>query len=209
MAAASEDGELLRRARQGHEASLNQLLVEHYDQIYAVCRRMTGNDADALDTAQDALIAIVRGLDRFDGRARFSTWVYRVTTNACLDQLRRERRRPVGHLDHDPAPADASPGIDQVVSDRLVLDQALGRLPTEFRAPVVLRDVIGLDYAEIAEVLEIPPGTVRSRIARGRRALADQMRDPLDDDHETAASPAAAPATGNRPLSPDVGGGSP
>ena len=208
MEAAPDDGVLLRRARQGHEPSLNQLLVQHYDRVYAICRRMTGNDTDALDAAQDALIAIVRGLERFDGRSSFTTWAYRVTTNACLDQLRRDRRRPVTHLDREPPTRGGPPDLDQDVTERLAIDEALARLPAEFRAPVVLRDVIGLDYAEIAEVLEIPPGTVRSRIARGRRALAGHLR---DDTGERRPEPSrtGSPGSGNPPAGPNVEAGTP
>jgi RNA polymerase sigma-70 factor, ECF subfamily len=147
-----------------------------------------------LDAAQDALIAIVRGLEHFDGRSAFSTWAYRVTTNACLDQLRRNRRRPTAPLDRDPEPARGHPpGVDQAVTDRLTLDDALAALPPAFRAAVVLRDVVGLDYAEIANVLDVPAGTVRSRIARGRRALADQLADQPADERD-----------GNRPGRPGV-----
>ncbi len=121
----------------------------------------------------------MRGLARFDGRAKFSTWSYRVATNACLDELRRRGRRPTPGLPEvetgEPAPDRDRPGLDQSVADRLVLDDALRQLPEEFRAPVVLRDQLGLDYAEIAQVLGIPPGTVRSRIARGRARLADWL----------------------------------
>jgi RNA polymerase sigma-70 factor, ECF subfamily len=142
---------------------------------------MAGNDADALDATQEALIAIVRGLPRFDGRSAFTTWSYRVATNACLDELRRRGRRPVTGLDADAADSlhaartSGAPGLADTVVDRSVLDAALAGLPEEFRAPVVLRDQLGLDYAEIAEVLDIPPGTVRSRIARGRAALARSL----------------------------------
>lgn len=137
---------------------------------------MTGNDHDALDATQDALIALTRGLSRYDGRAAFSTWAYRVTTNACLDELRRRRRRPVpaAELMID-SPYGSGPALDQTVTDRITIDDALATLPPDFRAPVVLRDVLGLDYAEIGEVLGIPPGTVRSRIARGRKALAGHV----------------------------------
>jgi RNA polymerase sigma-70 factor (ECF subfamily) len=143
-----------------------------------VCRRLARNDADAPDATQEALLAIVRGLPRFDGRAAFPTWAYRVATNACLDELRRRKRRPTPHLPDDLARADggaASAGID-VLPDRLAIDDALADLPDEFRAPVVLRDLCDLDYAEIADILQIPPGTVRSRIARGRAQLARRLR---------------------------------
>ena len=152
---------------------MEALLREHHDRLYAVCRRLTGNDADAADATQETLLAVVRGLDRFDGRSRFATWSYRVAVNASLDELRRRRRRPEPGLD------EQTPGaLDRAVTDgvhptelRLDIDAALRQLPLEFRAAVVLRDLCGLDYAEIAEVLEIPAGTVRSRIARGRAAL--------------------------------------
>jgi RNA polymerase sigma-70 factor (ECF subfamily) len=168
--------DLIAAAQAGDQRALDQLLRAHYPQVYAICRRMTGNDHDALDAAQDALIALTRGIGRYDGRASFSTWSYRVTTNACLDELRRRKRRPTpdDELALDGRPG-GPPALDQSVSDRLTIDEALATLPPEFRAPVVLRDVLGLDYAEIADVLEIPPGTVRSRIARGRRALAGEI----------------------------------
>jgi RNA polymerase sigma-70 factor (ECF subfamily) len=169
-AAGEPDPALVAAARGGDRAALDALLRRHHDRVHALCRRMTGNDADALDATQEALIAICRGLDRFDGRSAFTTWMYRVATNACLDEMRRRGRRPVPV---DP-PADSAAravGGDDVAL-RLDIDAALATLPEEFRAAVVLRDLCELDYAEIASVLEIPPGTVRSRIARGRAALA-------------------------------------
>jgi RNA polymerase sigma-70 factor, ECF subfamily len=121
----------------------------------------------------------VRGLDRFDGRAAFGTWAYRIATNACLDELRRRKRRPEPGLpEHERPERDHGPGVDAAVTDQLVVGVALEALPPDFRAAVVLRDLCSLDYQEIAEVLGIPPGTVRSRIARGRAALARDLHDP-------------------------------
>lgn len=138
---------------------------------------MAGNRADGADATQEALLAIVRGLSRFDGRAAFSTWSYRVATNACLDELRRRRRRPDPGLldDNGLVGADPATPVDEVVVGDMTVDAALQELPPEFRAAVVLRDVCALDYAEIAEVLGVPPGTVRSRIARGRALLAARL----------------------------------
>ena len=136
-----------------------------------MCRRLTGDDADAAEATQEALIAIVRGLPSFGGRSRFSTWSYRIAVNASLDELRRRRRRPQPTDDAELAlMAVAQPGADARIG-RLDVDTALMGLSPDFRAAVVLRDLCGLDYSEIAEVLDIPPGTVRSRIARGRAAL--------------------------------------
>jgi RNA polymerase sigma-70 factor (ECF subfamily) len=189
-AAEPDDRELVRAAQAGDRRALERVLHRHHENVYALCRRMTGNDADARDATQEALLAIVRGLARFDGRAAFSTWVYRVATNACLDELRRRSRRPdpVDHRERVEARTSA-PTHDQQVVDRLAIDDALALLPDEFRAAVVLRDVNGLDYAEIAEVLAIPPGTVRSRIARGRAAMARRLGNPTGD----ASVPTEAP----------------
>jgi RNA polymerase sigma-70 factor (ECF subfamily) len=163
-------------AQGGDRAALEALLRRHHDRVAALCTRLCGAN-DAPDATQEALIAVVRGLPRFDGHAAFTTWLYRVTTNACLDELRRRRRRPLPGLE-DERPLDgrtAGPDPAGSVSARVDVDAALAQLPPEFRAAVVLRDLCGLDYAEIAEVLRIPPGTVRSRIARGRGQLADLL----------------------------------
>ncbi len=136
---------------------------------------MAGTDADAADALQNSLIAIVRGLAHFDGRSTFSTWTYRIAVNAALDEVRRRNRRPVATP--DVGEHEAHDALDGV-ADRLDADAALRRLSPEHRTAVVLRDVCGLDYAEIAEVLRLPPGTVRSRIARGRAALVPLLADP-------------------------------
>ncbi len=156
---------------------MNLLLTTHYGRIYAICRRLAGNDADAADASQEALMAIVKGLHRFDGRASFKTWSYRVATNAALDELRRRKRRPIPVL-ADIEVASDSPSVDSEVVDRLTVDALLPQIPEEFQAPVILRDLLGMDYAEIAQTLEIPAGTVRSRIARGRRHLARLLEEP-------------------------------
>ena len=174
----------MQEALAGDRRALDTLLRRHYSAVYGLCRRMTGNDADAADAAQDALLAIVRGLARFDGRSRFSTWVYRVTTNVCLDELRRRRRRPEPRDDVAMGSTPvASVAVDTSVADRLDVDAALRSLPPDFRAAVVLRDLCGLDYEEIATVLDIPAGTVRSRISRGRAAVADRLGNPSRPDH--------------------------
>lgn len=169
----------MAQAQGGDRAALDELLRRHYDRIYAICRRIAGNEADAADATQEALMAIVRGLPKFDNRAAFSTWSYRVATNACLDELRRRKRRPTpGLVDEHDGWAEQNtdnyePAFDEQLAVRDEIQAALNQLPEEFRAPVVLRDCGGLDYAEIAETLGIPPGTVRSRIARGRTKLAE------------------------------------
>ena len=187
-----DDG-LLAAARTGDRRALDDLLRRHQPRLWAVCRRLTGSDADADDAAQEALVAIVRALPSFDGRSRFGTWAYRIAVNASLDELRRRRRRALPGLPgdaegpgperplragmpgpermpgHEPVARTTDPESAALTAD---VDAALRRLPPDFRAAVVLRDLCGLDYAEIAEILDLPLGTVRSRISRGRAALA-------------------------------------
>jgi RNA polymerase sigma-70 factor (ECF subfamily) len=178
MPAEHDDDQQLVAAAQADDArALDALLRRHYDQVHAVCRRITASAGDADDAAQEAMIGIVRGLPRFDRRSRLSTWIYRIATNAALDELRRRKRRPalalVGEEGEPIEPAD--PRAERTVEaavDRMTIDAALDALGEEFRTAVVLRDVADLDYAEIAEVLGVPVGTVKSRIARGRSQLA-------------------------------------
>jgi RNA polymerase sigma-70 factor, ECF subfamily len=197
-----EDRELVAAAANGDRAAVEALLRSHYDLVHQLCHRMCADRGDAEDATQEALIAIARGLSGFDGRARITTWMYRVATNACLDQLRRRARRPALLAPaNDDAGQDrlqllaadgAAPEHAAVLSElRVRLRAALDELPEEFRVAVVLRDLLDLDYAEIAAVLELPVGTVRSRISRGRSRLASAVPD-LD------------PSTGNRDRPTDV-----
>jgi len=169
-----EDRALARAAARGDRRSLELLLDRHADRVHAVCRRVVGHPEDALDATQEALVAITRGIATFDGRSAFTTWLYRVATNAALDEVRRRGRRPTP-VDELPEPANPASGLEERVGARLDVDAALARLPEDFRVAVVLRDLCDLDYAEIAEVLDVPPGTVRSRIARGRAALSELL----------------------------------
>ena len=163
------------------------MLRRHYDRVHSVCRRITGSASDADDACQEALIKIVRNLPRFDGRSSFGTWAYRIATNASLDELRKRQRRPSLHtVRPSPAGDDDERSIDladdtagrqtERIDDQLAIDAALDGLSEDFRVVVVLRDVIDLDYQEIADVLDIPLGTVKSRIARARAQLADVLR---------------------------------
>lgn len=177
-----DDDALIAAARAGDRGALEQLLRRHQRRIYTICRRLTGNDADAYDATQQALISISRGLDRFAGRARFTTWAYRIASNAALDEIRRRNRRDEPTDDIDRSAADDSADwtgsagdVAETVANRIDLEAALTKLPETFRTAVVLRDVAGLDYAEIAATLDLPIGTVRSRIARGRGRLAGAL----------------------------------
>jgi RNA polymerase sigma-70 factor (ECF subfamily) len=189
------DAELVAAAQAGDRDALDTLLRRHYDRVDAICRRVVGTGRDADDAAQEAMISIVRGLRSFDGRAAFTTWLYRIATNAALDEVRKRGRRPALHVVDD-RPEEVDPmahrQVDAVV-DRLAVDEAVATLPPDFRAAVVLRDVCDLDYGEIAEILGVPVGTVKSRIARGRGHLIKA----LDGGNRGAPTerPTAAPST--------------
>ncbi len=165
----------MEAAQGGDRSALDTLLRRHYDRLYALSRRMTGDDADAADACQEALMAIVRGLPGFDRRSAFGTWAYRVTTNACLDELRRRRRRPEPGLPEGSAEVASPQDLVEASTTRVDLDRGLQSLPADYRAAVLLRDVCGLSYDEIARALDIPAGTVRSRISRGRSALIPSL----------------------------------
>lgn len=195
IAIAEEDRRLVHLAQKGDLRATETLLRAHHARLYALCRRIVGpHDAD--DATQEALIAIARGLANFDGRSSFVTWSYRVATNACLDEIRKRQRRTSHELLQDQSDIatsahineararESNPPIDvERVVDHIDLDTALTALSIEQRMAVVLRDLCGCSYEEIATVLQVPPGTVRSRIARGR----SQLRDYLAGNPETSS----------------------
>ena len=171
------DNELALAAADGDRDALEALLDRHVDRVHSLCRRLISDPDDALDATQEAMIAVTRGITRFDGRARFTTWLYRVVTNAAIDERRRRARRP-RPVEVLPDTGSATHDLVAGVADRIDVDDALERLPEEFRVAVVLRDLCDVDYAQIADVLSVPPGTVRSRIARGRAELARILGNP-------------------------------
>jgi RNA polymerase sigma-70 factor (ECF subfamily) len=166
------DAALVVRASAGNREALDVLLDRHADRVHAICRRIVLDEQDALDATQEALIAVARGITRFDGRAAFTTWLHRIATNAALDELRRRKRRVVTTVPRDDLADRAASTVEHRVAAKLDIDAALAQVPEDFRVAVVLRDLCDLDYPEIAEVLGVPAGTVKSRISRGRQALA-------------------------------------
>jgi RNA polymerase sigma-70 factor (ECF subfamily) len=140
--------------------------------LYNVAYRLAGNDDDAQDLVQEALLRVRTGLERYQPGS-LEGWLARIVTNVFLDEMRRRKRRPTDALPDDPGrvlpPAPAADEVQTGLSDEI--QQALAELPDEFRVPVVLCDVSDLSYEQIAESTGVPIGTVRSRIHRGRRML--------------------------------------
>ena len=175
------DMELLDAWKAGSKKALDTLFKRYERRIFAICLRMLGNPEIAADVAQDAFLRIYEGLRKFDGRARFSTWSVRVTLNCVYSYLRRERLRrhaalPEPGEGRDPRSTEPAPHqrVEQTSLRRDIV-AALGGIDLEARAILVLRDLQGLDYADIAEVIGTPIGTVKSRLFRARAALRGSL----------------------------------
>jgi RNA polymerase sigma-70 factor (ECF subfamily) len=151
---------------------------QHGRFLYTVAYRLTGNDDDAQDLVQEVLLRVRKGLSTYQP-GNLEGWLSRITTNAFLDEVRRRRRRPAEVLPEEPERvAPPTPGADLSLESQVLpaeVQEALRRLPPEYRAAVVLCDVVGLSYEEIGATLDIPVGTVRSRIHRGRAQLREAL----------------------------------
>lgn len=174
--------ELVARAKAGDDEAFAQLMRDNETRIYNLTLRMTGSPEDAMDLAQEAFLNAWRGLKFFKGDSAFSTWVYRLASNACIDHLRRKKRRQDISL---PMPTDEEDDSQPDIPDdrfcperglerqelRRAVAQGLEQLSPEHRQVLVMREVNGLSYQEIADVLDLESGTVKSRIARARISL--------------------------------------
>lgn len=169
--AALNESELLAKARSGDHRAFADLLRMYDARLRGLAYRMLG-DATLMDDAlQEAYVKAYRALPRFRGESGFGTWLFRIVHNACIDLLRRTREV----VPLDPALVVAGPGADQGVVLRLDLEEALGRLSVDHRSVIVLVDALGFDYADASAVLGVPIGTVRSRLARARRAMRQML----------------------------------
>jgi RNA polymerase sigma-70 factor (ECF subfamily) len=172
-----DESTLITRSRAGDREAYDLLVGAYQDRIYHVAFRVTGNREDAWDAAQDAFIRAFQGLRSFRGEAGFGTWLHRIAVNAALDIVRRRpRTAPAG--DDPPWTAGGDPAEEAVRSDvQRRVHAAISILPPEQRTAVVLRDLAGCSYEEVARILQIPIGTVRSRLSRGREALRARLAD--------------------------------
>ncbi len=169
------DEELLALHLRGDRGAFAVLVTRHERRVHALCLRMLGHAEDAQDATQETFVLLLRRAGSFRGTAAFSTWLHRVALNAAVDQARRRGRASVLPLDGRPEPSVHGDPGDRV-ADTVTIEQALARIPEDFRAAVVLCDLCRLSYAEAAQVLEVAVGTVKSRVARGRLALARELR---------------------------------
>lgn len=173
----SAEDELIARSRGGNTHAFDLLVERYQDRVYDLAYRITGHHADAQDAAQESFVKAYRSLRTFRGDAAFSTWLHRIAVNAALDAVRR--RRPASPAPSDTAGASLDPLADRAerVEARERIHRAIAALPLDQRVVVTLRDVQGWSYEEVAMIAEIPVGTVRSRLARGREALRAALAD--------------------------------
>lgn len=176
---------LIKKAKKGDSAAFSALMEQHFAMIYNLALRMSGNPDDASDMTQEAMIKLFKNIGAFEGKSKFSTWVYRVAANTCLDELRKIKRKKAVSLDAEYETEDGSVGYEaedtaptpDVSAERselkTIVAKAVSRLGEEYRTAVILRDINGLSYTEIAEVIGCSVGTVKSRISRGRANLKE------------------------------------
>ena len=195
----ADDRELVERSRLGQGAAFGELVRRHRDEVFRVIRFTASLDPHRVeDTAQEVFLRAWRGLRAFRGEASFRSWLLRIAVNTTLKEVEKMRSRPApprgGEPDSrrpEPAGDQAPPWARLVDEERLrAVREALGRLDDAFRAAVVLRDVEGLSYEEIAQILDVPVGTVRSRIHRGRL----QIRRMLDEGSASSERDARGPS---------------
>jgi RNA polymerase sigma-70 factor (ECF subfamily) len=182
------DEELVRAFLEGDSSAFEELASRYQNTILNMAYRLLGNRTDAADVCQEVFVLLLRKLGSFRGEAKFSTWLYRVSLNACHDHARRLRR----HVSLSESPGDDLPEMEQRLADdgldspelsleraeiQNVVQDAITRLPYKFKEVIYLHDISGYNYKEVAEILDISLGTVKSRLNRARTRLAEELRE--------------------------------
>lgn len=183
------DEQLVKKSLQGDMAAFEELVLKYQNKVYALAYRYMGNEEDAYDMTQETFLKAFRSLRTFKGDSSFGTWLYRVATNVCLDELRRRKRKiiplsldePLATEDGDEMEkdiVDPSPGADIIYERREFSEYIytlLNQMKPEHKMIIVLRDMMDLSYEEIAQVLNCSVGTVKSRLSRARNILRKKI----------------------------------
>jgi RNA polymerase sigma-70 factor (ECF subfamily) len=179
---------LLKKARNGDIEAFELLIEDYQKKAFNVAYRMMGNSEDANDLVQEALIRIFKSIKNFKEQSSFSTWVYRIVTNVCLDELRRRKNKFTISIDEDIQLEDGNvkrqiesegPTPEESLESKEIQDivtKAIEELSNEHKKVIVLRDIQGFSYDEISDIMKCPEGTVKSRINRARKALREILK---------------------------------
>ena len=170
----TEEMLLVKKAQKGDVKAFEALMDEYFKKIYNIAFRMTNNADDAADITQEIMIKLFKNIASFKGDSKFSTWVYRVATNTCLDELKKIRRNSHTSINAEYDMPDTQPTPEQYIEKKELsgmVAKAIEKLSAEHRAAIVLRDIRGFSYEEIAAVFKCSVGTVKSRISRARGQL--------------------------------------
>lgn len=191
--AVSDLEKLLVKKSQSGDIESFELLISSYDKrAYNIAYRIMGNEEDAKDMAQEAMLRVYRSIKDFKGQSSFSTWLYRIVTNVCLDELRRRKNDRHVSIDSTIKTEDGELHIElcsdketpetayERVEQRELIKEAIRELNDEYRSVIVLRDIQGFSYEEISNMLECSLGTVKSRINRARTMLRDRLKPSLE-----------------------------
>ena len=182
------ESELIHKAQNGDAAAFERLIESYQQPVFNLAYRMTGNYDDASDIAQEALIKVYLNISKFKKNSKFSTWVYRIATNACLDEIKKRKKHQTfsisEDIETDEGPIirefeDPSANVEENFERKerqKVISDAIAELPENHRVIIVLRDINGLAYDEIAAALKCSEGTVKSRISRARDALYEILK---------------------------------
>jgi RNA polymerase sigma-70 factor, ECF subfamily len=185
---------LVAKARAGDRPALDVLVERHTPRVNRIATQVMGNVEDARDAAQESLVKLCTKLRQFRGEAQFTTWLHRLTTNTCRDLQERTRLRLTEPLPEEDAVAgeESDPATASILGDvRRDLVRGLGSLSHDQRSAVVLRDVMGLSYEDVARAASMPVGTAKSYVHRGRKRLRSALEDPIGS--HAAAGPTSLP----------------
>lgn len=172
-----EERKLIERCRENDRDAFETLILSYEKKIYNLCFYMVKNKEDAFDLTQEAAIKIYKSISKFKGESKFSTWVYRITYNTCLDFIKRKK----DELPYDDMIINESNinyKMDNVIESKetkMLIRKCIMQLSNDYRTVIILRDISGLSYKEISDILQIEVGTVKSRINRARQALKNEL----------------------------------
>ena len=180
------DEDLIHRCQSGDQLAFNQVVLKYRNRVMGIATRMLGDRVEAEDLAQDVFVKVYHGLQGFQGEALFSTWLYRIAANSCLNQIRKRKRESqvaVSADDPEPTISDGKSNPHTLLEKKELnsfLEKAIHALPQEQRMVLILRDIEGLTYEEIADSLELELGTVRSRLHRARLEVRANVKEKID-----------------------------